>query len=97
MQVLHEAAIRGETVTINSGGPKIEIGALAALVSDHFDDIKIVRPVQDDLPDNYFPHDHEFEALAKKFDVKLEGIELQVSRTVKGHTRALLNEGHKES
>lgn len=96
MQVLCEAAIRGETITINSGGPKTEIGALATLVSDHFDDIKIVRPVQDDLTDDYFPRDHEFEALAEKFDVKLSDIELQVSRTVKGHLSALLDQGLKK-
>jgi nucleoside-diphosphate-sugar epimerase len=92
MQVLYEAAVRGETITINSGGPKTEIGALATLVSDHFDDIEIVRPVQDDLSDDYFPRDHEFEALAKRFDVKLSDIELQVTRTVKGHVSALLNQ-----
>jgi nucleoside-diphosphate-sugar epimerase len=93
MQVLYEAAVRGERTTINSGGPKVEIGALANLVSDHFDGIKIVRPVQSDLSDNYFPHDYEFEALADRFDVKVADIELQVSRTVKGHLSALRDQG----
>jgi len=94
MQVLYEAAVRGETITINSGGPKIEIGTLADLVADQFSGIKIVRPVQDGLSDNYFPQDHEFEALAEKFGVKLTDIEQQVSRTVKGHISALLDQGH---
>jgi len=94
MQVLYEAAVRGETITINSGGPKIEIGTLADLIADQFSGIKIVRPVQDGLSDSYFPHDHGFEALAEKFGVKLTDIEQQVSRTVKGHISALLDQGH---
>ena len=89
MQVLYEAAVRGEEVTINSGGPKIEIGTLAGLVSDRFKDIEIVRPVQDDASDNYFPQGSEFEALAEKLGVNLAGIELQVSRTLTGHLGAL--------
>ena len=89
MQVLYEAAVRGEEVTINSGGPKIEIGILAGLVSDRFKGIEIVRPAQDDASDDYFPQGSEFETMAEKFGVNLAGIELQVSRTVNGHLSAL--------
>ena len=85
IEVLVKAAVLGEQVTINSGGTKIEIGELAHLVAGHFSNIEIVRPVQNDILDDYFPRDNDFETLAAKVGVVLCDLETQVSRTVKGH------------
>lgn len=89
IEVLVKAAVIGEHITINSGGTKIEIGDLAHLVAKHFSDIEIVRPVQNDLLDDYFPRDNEFEALAANVGTALCDLQTQVTRTVKGHLAAI--------
>ena len=88
VEVLVKAAAKGESFTINSGGTKIEIGKLAELVAEHFPDIEIVRPVQDNSLDDYFPRDSDFEILAASVGVMLSDLQTQVSRTVKGHIAA---------
>ena len=88
VEVLVKAAAKGESFTINSGGTKIEIGKLAELVAEHFPDIEIVRPAQDNSLDDYFPRDSDFERLAASVGVMLSDLQTQVSRTVKGHIAA---------
>jgi nucleoside-diphosphate-sugar epimerase len=88
MEVLVKAAANGESITINSGGAKIEISKLAELVVEHFPNIEIVRPVQDNSLDDYFPRDSDFEILAASVGVLLSDLQTQVSRTVKGHVTA---------
>ncbi len=85
IEVLVKAADIGEHITINSGGTKIEIGELAHLVAGHFSNIEIVRPVQIDLLDDYFPRDNDFEELAENLGIILCDLQTQVTRTVKGH------------
>ena len=69
-------------------GTKIEIGKLADLVAEHFPNIEIVRPVEDNSLDDYFPRDSDFEILAARMGVMLSDLQIQVSRTVKGHIDA---------
>jgi nucleoside-diphosphate-sugar epimerase len=88
METLIRAAISGEHTIINSGGPKIEIGELAILVSNEFSGVEILRPEQQDGADDYFPSGDEFESLALKVGVRLSDLPTQVSRTVIGHILA---------
>jgi len=88
METLLKAAISGEHTIVNSGGPKIEIGELAKLVSNEFAGVEISRPEEQEGVDDYFPSDDEFESLALKVGVKLSDLPIQVSRTVKGHIMA---------
>lgn len=85
IEVLIKAAIMGESTTVNSGGPKIEIGDLATLVSSHFSGVSIARSNKEEEVDDYFPRDQEFEELASKTGVQVSDLETQVFRTVKGH------------
>ena len=88
MQTLVNTAMNGGHLTVNSGGPKIEIGELANMISGHFSDIEIIRPEQDGLVDSYYPKDDQFEELSKEVGVKISDLTTQVSRTVKGHIAA---------
>jgi len=85
IEVLIKAAMLGENIVINSGGPKIEIGDLAMVVSSHFSDVEIERSRSQDRTDDYYPRDENFEELALRVGANLSDIETQVSRTVKGH------------
>jgi nucleoside-diphosphate-sugar epimerase len=88
METLIRAAISGEHTIVNSGGPKIEIGELAKLVSNEFAGVEISRPAEQGGVDDYFPWGDEFENLALKVGVKLSELPTQVSRTVGGHIMA---------
>ena len=88
MDTLIRAASSGVHTIVNSGGPKIEIGDLATLVSNEFTGVDISRPEQRNGLDDYFPSDDEFERLALKTGVTLSDLPTQVSRTVKGHILA---------
>lgn len=89
MKVLIKAGVSGKSLTIDSGGPLIEIGDLAELVSQHFQDVEIQRSPALDQVDDYYPHGDEFEKLAGELGVELANIKNQVSRTVKGHLASL--------
>ena len=89
METLIRAAITGEHTILNSGGPKIEIGELAELVSNEFAGVEISRPEGQEDVDDYFPSGEEFESLALKVGVKLSDLPTQVSRTVKGHIMSI--------
>jgi nucleoside-diphosphate-sugar epimerase len=85
MEVLIKAAISGKSLTINSGGPRVEIGDLAEMVSEHFHDVKVQRPPALEHIDDYYLRGDEFENLAEELGVQLTGLKIQVSRTVNGH------------
>ena len=89
METLIRAAITGEHTILNSGGPKIEIGEIAELVSNEFAGVEITRPEGQEDVDDYFPSGEEFESLALKVGVKLSDLPTQVSRTVKGHIMSI--------
>jgi nucleoside-diphosphate-sugar epimerase len=88
MQTLVNTAIAGGHLTVNSGGPKVEIGQLASMISEHFSSVEIVRPANDGLVDSYYPKDDQFEKLSLEAGVKISDLSAQVSRTVKGHMTA---------
>jgi nucleoside-diphosphate-sugar epimerase len=85
MEVLIKAAISGGTLTINSGGPRVEIGELATLVAEHFTEIVIERSPPEVTEDDYYPRGDDFEKLAEGLGVTLSDMKTQVSQTVQGH------------
>lgn len=85
MEVLIKAAISGESLTINSGGPRVEIGELAGLVSKHFSQTTIERSPAEMTIDDYYPRGTDFEQLASVLGISLSDLETQVSRTIQGH------------
>jgi nucleoside-diphosphate-sugar epimerase len=90
MEVLIRAAISGKSLTIDSGGPRVEIGELATLVGDHFDEVVIERSVTDLTTDDYFPRGDDFEKLASTMGITLSDIQTQVSQTIQGHLSTTL-------
>lgn len=89
MDVLIKAAQSGKSLTINSGGPRVEIGDLAEMVAQHFSEVEIYRSSALDDVDDYYPHGSEFENLAEELGVELSDLKIQVSRTVKGHLASI--------
>jgi nucleoside-diphosphate-sugar epimerase len=85
MEVLIKTAISGESRTVNSGGPRIEIGELASLVALHFVGVEIERSPVELTVDDYFSRGDDFEKLASALGISLSDIKTQVSRTIQGH------------
>jgi nucleoside-diphosphate-sugar epimerase len=85
MEVLIKAAMTGESVTINSGGPRVEIGELAILVAKHFSETVIERSPVEMTTDDYYPMGDDYEKLASVLGITLSDLKTQVSRTVQGH------------
>ena len=90
MEVLIKTAISGESLTINSGGPKVEIGELASLVAEHFMEIVIERSPVEMTVDDYYSRGDEFEKLALVLGINLSNIETQVSQTIQGHLTSFI-------
>lgn len=85
MEVLIKAAIAGQSLLINSGGPRVEIGELATLVAQHFTEVIIERSPKKMTVDDYYPRGEEFERLASALGITLSDVKTQVSETIKGH------------
>jgi nucleoside-diphosphate-sugar epimerase len=88
MHLLYTRAMDGDSVIINSGGPKIEIGELANRIAFNLG-IKdqVVRNIESDsqLIDNYFFSGNEYELALNKSGIIAKGIDEQVSDTILGH------------
>jgi nucleoside-diphosphate-sugar epimerase len=85
MEVLIKAAISKRSLTINSGGPKIEIGDLATLISNHFTETVIKRSPPEMTTDDYYPRGDEFEEIASVLGIALSDMQTQVTQTIEGH------------
>lgn len=85
MEVLINAAISGKSLTLDSGGPRVEIGELATLVAKHFSETVIERSPLEMTTDDYFPMGDDYEKLASVLGITLSDLKTQVSRTVQGH------------
>jgi nucleoside-diphosphate-sugar epimerase len=90
MEVLIKAAISGQSLTVDSGGPKVEIGELSALVANHFTEIVVERTPGEMTTDEYYPRGDNFETLASSLGVKLSNMNTQVSQTIQGHLSSLI-------
>jgi nucleoside-diphosphate-sugar epimerase len=85
MEVLIKAAMSGKSLTINSGGPRVEIAELASLVAQHFTEIVIERSPAEMTVDDYYSRGDDFEKLASVLGITLSDIKTQVSQTIQGH------------
>jgi hypothetical protein len=91
MEVLIKAAISGESLTINSGGPRVEIGELATLVAKHFPETGIERSPVEMTIDDYYPMGDDYEKLASCLGIILSDLKTQVSQTVHGHLASFID------
>lgn len=94
LEICLRAALGGKSMTINSGGFLIEIRELAERIRIKYSPKFIVMQEwdQDQVPDEYFWSGDEFEAIARKFQVELYGIDDQIELTFKSVTRYLQRE-----
>ena len=88
MNVLLKLARSGETLTLDSGGPLVEIGDLAALVASHFSEAPVLRATpNNNLGDDYYPRSMDFENISERLQISLSSIDQQVRQTVYGHSK----------
>ena len=88
MYLLFVRALIGDSVIINSGGPKIEIGELAKKIALNLGiRDQVFRNLEPDskLIDNYFFSGNEYELALNKSGIIAKGIDEQVSDTIFGH------------
>jgi hypothetical protein len=86
--VLVNCAMKENFRIFNSGGPLVELGELAKIISDQIDNCRIEREAITDLaPDRYFPKDQSYEEMASELGILPLSIEQQVARTIRGHTQ----------
>ena len=88
MHLLHIKALAGDSVIINSGGPKVEIGDLAKKIAFNLG-IKdqVFRNLKTDSPliDDYFFSGDEYELALNKIGITPKSIDEQISDTIFGH------------
>lgn len=90
MDVLIRAAEKGESITLDSGGPLIEIGELASEIALRFPGVTIQREINiNDPSDDYYPRSLDYEAIANKVGIELSDISEQIYRTCHGHISQL--------
>jgi len=88
MSLLYKNALLGDSVTINSGGPKIEVGELAEKIALSLGIKKqIDRSLESNskLVDNYFFPGDEYELALNKYGISAKSIDEQISDTILGH------------
>ena len=92
MELLIKMAITGDSKTLDSGGPLIEIGQLSELIAKRIPGVKIRRSINKSASaDSYFPKLNEYEELSEKFNVNLSTIEDLVDMTIESHRKLLEN------
>ena len=92
MELLIKIAVSGDSKTLDSGGPLIEIGELSELIAKKIPGVTIRRSADKSASaDSYFPKLNEYEELAKKFNVNLSTIEDLVEITIQSHQKLLEN------
>jgi len=73
-----------ETKIFNSGGPLIEIGDLAKMISIELRGVKVVRnSVIEEKDDHYYPTDSEIDELFHNYNLKYSSIEEQIKNTIR--------------
>jgi nucleoside-diphosphate-sugar epimerase len=91
MKVLTYAAISQRFTLFDSGGPKVEIGELASLISGEIGVPNIERQNDPAVPlDDYYPRSQDYENLLDSIGLVPKSLEIQVRKTVEGHLSQLL-------
>ena len=90
MNVVTNAATRRHFTLIDSGGPKVEIGDLALLISQEIGVRNIERQTDPSTPvDDYYPGSQDYENLLNSMGLTPKNLYTQVRNTVEGHRRQL--------
>jgi nucleoside-diphosphate-sugar epimerase len=86
MNVLTYVATKERYTLFDSGGPKVEIGELASLISREIGVFNIERHIDPAVPrDDYYSRSNDYETLINSMGLRPEGLETQVKKTVVGH------------
>jgi nucleoside-diphosphate-sugar epimerase len=86
MDLLIRLAKNGESLTLDSGGPLIEVGELASQIASRFPHVIVQRgDVTNDPADEYYPRSQDYEKAAEKVGVDLSSVAEQIDRTCAGH------------
>ena len=92
MKLSLAAAINGDLLTFDSGGPLVELGELAQVFASQAPSksLNVVRPAIDSSleSDSYYPKSNSYELLAEKYGVSILDIEAQCRNTVLGINRS---------
>jgi nucleoside-diphosphate-sugar epimerase len=90
IQILHEAAMSGESLKIDSAGELIEIGELANRIAT-LTGAKVSRPnlVESKKPNLYYPSGTEMLEFSRMRGIRLKDMGEQISLTLTGHKRQL--------
>jgi nucleoside-diphosphate-sugar epimerase len=90
LRILHQMAISGESQTVDSGGPVIEIGELASKIAEKLN-VSVERsPRQSALPgDFYYPTSQEMKQFANRLGTNILSIDEQIELTIEGHGHQL--------
>lgn len=90
MNVLTYAATKSHFTLFDSGGPKVEIGDLALLISQEIGVLNVERQIDSDVSiDDYYPRSQDYENLLNSMGLKPVSLETQVRNTVVGHKSQL--------
>jgi nucleoside-diphosphate-sugar epimerase len=91
MGTLIESALAGENYVIDSGGPLVEIGELASIITGYLGLHEVLRPeISSSEVDDYYSRSERFREVSNKFNLPIIGIHEQVSNTIMGHKRSIL-------
>jgi nucleoside-diphosphate-sugar epimerase len=90
MNVVTYAATKDYFTLFDSGGPKVEIGDLALLISQEIGVRTIERQMDPDKPiDDYYPRSQDYENLLNSIGLTPKNLKTQVKNTVEGHRNQL--------
>ena len=90
MKVLTYAATKQRFTLFDSGGPKVEIGELATLISREIGAHNFKRQIDPKVPiDDYYPRGRDYEKLLHLMGLIPDGLKIQVRNTVEGHRSQL--------
>ncbi len=85
LEVLLLSSDKGSNLLLDSGGPLIEIGELAALIGSMLGKPTSRPDLSDEPVDSYFPNSDAFERAAANAGLTLLTIEQQLAATILGH------------
>lgn len=86
MNALTHVATKERFTLFDSGGPRVEIGNLASLISKEIEVSTIYRNLDPSVVvDDYYPRSQQYEELLNSMGLMPESLEVQIRKTVQGH------------
>ena len=90
IDLLLRMAFSGRVCEFDSGGPLVEIGELAELISNEISNVQITRPDPSlDNEDSYFSRSNDYEVLCTEFGIEPSSLKKMVAMTINNHKNLL--------